>query len=613
MWQALFREHGMSVSRALQYTTSAGTPSQQAVMLACADELDTATRSASDPAKRWLIVSDSSGIGTALAALLRDRGEHCELIPEVALDEPEKMQAAFGTRWPHAALEIVYLGAVDAVVSEDMERNIELCVQAPVRLMKATLHDTRGATHLWLVTRGAQATTHYAPTPAGAQQAMLWGAGRVFSVEHPDSARRLIDLDPTRTPRENAADLLRELLHDDAEDQVAYRSGERFVSRLQHAQAPILESIPARLRSDGSYLITGGFGCVGLEVAKWAAKQGAGHLVLLGRTGVNEDPMRIRAVEEIRASSTHVTVINGDVASPETMERVFALFGKECPELRGVFHAATVQGLVELAQLSHEQIAEMLRPKLQGTWLLHEWTRKRKLDFLIAFSSAASLIGSQRVAHYAAANQFMDNFAYTRRAQGLPMLSANWGVWENVPGSSFYREMGLPPMQSERALQWLSRLTASPRANVMIADVNWKTLKSIYQARRTRPMLSEVGETALAARPAAVSPSIAEMAGEEHENLVEQSVISAAVKVLGFRTGEVPPLDVPLTDLGLDSLMAVDLRNRLQTALGRELPPTIVFDYPTISALTGMLETMLWATNGSQHHDSLHLQDEIRI
>ena len=171
----------------------------------------------------------------------------------------------------------------------------------------------------------------------------------------------------------------------------------------------------------------------------------------------------------------------------------------------------------------------------------------------------------------------------------------------------------MPPMQSAKALEWLSRLTASSHTNVMIADVNWKTLKSVYQARRMRPMLSEVGETATAARSVAAPPSISGTTGQEREQFVEQAVISASAKVLGFRAGEVPPPDVPLTDLGLDSLMAVDLRNRLQTALGRELPPTIVFDYPTISALTGILETMLWATDGSQHHGSLHLQDEIRI
>jgi acyl transferase domain-containing protein/acyl carrier protein len=612
-WQTLFREQGMDVSRALHYQTRAGGSSQQVLMLACSGEADPGAQRVAQDRVRWIVFSDSSGIGTALAALLRDSGEHCELIAEPALDKPESTLEALRMRWPHVALEIVYLGALDAVVPEDLERNIELCMQTPVRMMQATLRDPRGATHLWLVTRGAQATTQYAPTNAGAQQAMLWGAGRVFSVEHPDSARRLIDLDPTRTPEENAADLLRELLHEDVEDQVAYRGGERIVPRLQHAQPPILEGIPGRLRSDGSYLITGGLGYVGLEVAQWAAKQGAGHLVLLGRTGVNEDGARMRAVEGIRASGTPVTVISGDVASPETMEGVFALFGKECPELRGVFHAATAQGLVELAQLSQEQIAEMLRPKVQGTWLLHEWTRKRKLDFLIAFSSAASLTGSQRLAHYAAANQFMDNFAYARRAQGLPMLSANWGVWEKVKGGSFFREMGLPPMESAKALRWLSRLTASPRANVMIADVDWKTLKTVYETRRVRPMLAALGTTPATSGLSASMPLIPAIAGEAHEKYIEQSVISASAKVLGFRAGEFPPTDVPLTDLGLDSLMAVDLRNRLQSLFGRELPPTIVFDYPTIAGLTGMLETMLWAADSGGKRHSITLQDEILI
>ncbi len=619
MWQALFREQGMSVSRALQYESNDGTPSQQAVMLACADELETATRPASNPAKRWLIFSDESGVGVALAKLLRKCGEHCELIPQAEiLGKPDSALQALRQQWADSAFEIVYLCGVDALKFPDVERNIQLCMQLPVRLMQVVAQDTRGTTHLWLVTRGAQATNSYAPATAAAFQAMLWGAGRVFSLEHPENSRRIIDLDPNRTAEQNAADLLKELRHEDIEDQVAHRRGERLVPRLKHAPGTILGSAPERLRAAASYLIVGGLGSVGLEVARWAAKQGAGHLVLLSRSGLAQDGNRTRAVEEIRASGTPVTVISGDVASAETMQRVFALFGSDCPELRGIFHVATTQSVADIAELSEQQIAEMLRPKVLGTCLLHEWTRDRALDFFVAFSSTTALLGSQGMAHYAAANQFLDNFAFSRRAQGLPMLSVNWGAWDQVQdGSSTVtsrlRQMGLLAMKSAAALQWIPKLIASPHANIMIADVNWKTLKSIYQARRIRPMLSEVGETAPAAWPAAAPPPIPKMVGEERENFVEQSVISASAKVLGFRAGEVPPLDVPLTDLGLDSLMAVDLRNRLQTALGRDLPPTIVFDYPTISALTGMLETMLWATEGSQHHDSLHLQDEIRI
>src|SRR5262249_43457136 len=150
------------------------------------------------------------------------------------------------------------------------------------------------------------------------------------------------------------------------------------------------------------------------------------------------------------------------------MSKLFALFGNECPELRGVFHAATVQTFVELSKLSHQQIAEMLKPKVQGTYMLHEWTRNRNLDFFIAFSSTASITGSHRIAHYAAANQFLDNFAYLRRAQGLPMVSVNWGAWERARGSSFVTEMGFLPMPSAKALRWMPQLLATPRANIAI-------------------------------------------------------------------------------------------------------------------------------------------------
>jgi myxalamid-type polyketide synthase MxaE and MxaD len=484
--------------------------------------------------------------------------------------------------------------------------------------MKALSQQERGGANLWLVTRGGQATNSYAPTAAGALQSMLWGVGRVFGLEHPDRYRRLIDLDPNRTPEQTAADLLSELLEEDVEDQVVYRAGERLVPRLRHADKATLKDASTQLRSDSSYLITGAFGGVGRRLTKWAAKAGAGHLVLLSRAGVKSDSRasadeRTRLVEEIRALGIPVTVVAGDVASADDVERVFGLFGRECPELRGVFHVATAQSVVGLAQLSQKQTAEMLRPKVLGASILHEWTKGLNLDFFISFSSTASLTGSQGMAHYAAANQFLDNFAYSCRARGSPMLSVNWGAWQDVEGASYLRKMGLLPMDSVTALGWMPQLISSSRANVMIADVDWKTLKAVYEAHRVRPMLAALGITPATSGPSASMAFIPAIAGEAHEKYIEQSVISASAKVLGFRAGEIPPTDVPLTDLGLDSLMAVDLRNRLQSAFGRELPPTIVFDYPTIAGLTGMLETMLWAADSGGKRDSISLQDEIRI
>jgi acyl carrier protein/NAD(P)-dependent dehydrogenase (short-subunit alcohol dehydrogenase family) len=525
--------------------------------------------------------------------------------------------------WPDSVFEVVYLWGMDTIEFSDLDRAVQLCVQTPVRLMKALAQQERSAIKLWLITRGAQATNNHAPTAAGALQAMLWGVGRVFGLESPDRYRRLIDLDADRSPEEIAADLLGELLHEDVEDQIVHRAGQRLVPRLKRSNNTT-RGVGARLRSDSSYLITGGLESVGRSLTRWAAEAGARHLVLLGHTLPKQDssPLtaeRARFLEELKALDVSVSVVEGDAASTETMARVFGLFGREHPELRGIFHAEMAQGVAELAESSDEQVAEMLRQRILGTSTLHEWTRNRNLDFLIAFSSTSSLLGSLGMTHHAAANQFLDNFAHSRRAQRLSMLSVTWGAWHEMGSASTtaanhpFPQIGLLPMESATALQWMPQLISSSLAHVMITDVDWKTLKAIYEGHRVLPMLTDTESASVISETSTSSPLIPAMAPEERRDFIKQSVISASAKVLGFRAGEVPPVDVPLTDLGLDSLMAVDLRNRLHDALGRKLPPTIVFDYPTISELVSMLETILWVADIDGNRDSLPLQDEIRI
>jgi myxalamid-type polyketide synthase MxaE and MxaD len=316
------------------------------------------------------------------------------------------------------------------------------------------------------------------------------------------------------------------------------------------------------------------------------------------------------------ALGSRLTIIEGDAASSAAMERTFALFGSECHPLRGVFHAATVQSLAGITELSDQQLLEMLRPKVIGTCMLHEWTKNCDLDFFVAFSSTTSILGSSNMAHYAAANQFLDSFARVRHSQNLPMLSINWGAWEQDtadPGFAQLEQMGLLPMEPSLALQSLARLLHSSQSNIMIANVDWKTLKSVYEARRVRPILSDLEYSATTAKPAFIPLSESPVAAQDREISVTESVASAAASVLGFRNGDTPPIDVPLTDLGLDSLMAVDLRNRLQTEFRRELPSTIVFDYPTISGLSAILESMIWVTEGKAFSDANSPHDEIRI
>jgi SAM-dependent methyltransferase/acyl carrier protein len=621
-WEQILREHGMSFTRTLRYEAKNGRQSQQVLMLASVDITEAALRPESG-SRRWLLFSDEIGVGSALGQRLQDRGENVELVYRSSSSEAESALQALRSRWPDDAFEIVYLWGMDVVESTDSDRGIQICAQIPIQLTQALSQPAMGESKLWLVTRGAQAAHVSAPTAGGALQSMMWGVGRVFGLENPDKYRRLIDLDPNGTAADIAEELFGELLHEDSEDQVAHRQGQRFVPRLIHQDDAILGGAPQRLRSDGSYLITSGLGAVGREVTRWAAEAGAGHLVLVSEPELTPDPDqsgddRAEFVEEIRASGTPVTVVAGDASSESTIRRVFGLFGHECPDLRGVFHAGIAQSAAEFAADRTERDADLLRWRILGTEMLHEWTKNRNLDFFIAFSSSVSLLGSQGMPHYAAATQFLDNFAHFRRAQGLPMLSVDWGPWREGESTSSaaisrFRQPGLLPMEPTRALRWMSQLTSLSRATVMIADVDWKTLKAIHESRRVRPMLVDLGSTATTEETSSSSPEIPARTPEKRREFIEQSVISESAKVLGFRVGETPPVDIPLTDLGLDSLMAVDLRNRLHTALGRKLPPTIVFEYPTIAELVGVLETMLWTAEVDGDHDSLALREEIQI
>jgi myxalamid-type polyketide synthase MxaE and MxaD len=430
-----------------------------------------------------------------------------------------------------------------------------------------------------------------------------------------------------------ANQLLEELLADDVEDQTAYRNGERLVGRLQRSKLDHAASTTeTAIRGDSSYLITGGLGGVGLRVAAWVAEQRPGHLVLLSRTGTENDTasfadQRRQAVRELQARGVNVTVVEGDVASPSDMDRLFPRFGTEFPQLRGVFHAATVVSAATLENLTGETIEAMLRPKVTGTLLLHEHTKTLPLDFFLVFSSTTSLLGGKGLAHYAAANQFLDAFAHYRRSLGLPALSVNWGSWDVlrlVPAAEQQRlaEAGLMPMPSEDVLSLFPDLIASPRAQVTIAHIDWNVFKPILEARRFRPILADVGQRPiprevdklLSVSLAAVLDDLIQKQPEDRRQSIAAFVQEQAAQILGFRRGEVPPTDIPLTDLGLDSLMAVDLKNRLQAGLGQSLSATVLFDYPRISEIVALLDTMLWTAHGAGDSEVLTSQkDEIRI
>jgi acyl transferase domain-containing protein/aryl carrier-like protein len=437
---------------------------------------------------------------------------------------------------------------------------------------------------LHIVTRSAQEVTGTEPVRPAA--AALWGLGRTVALEHPELWGGLIDLDPREGGDE---DLLAELGRPSGTG-IAFRDGRRFTARL----VPTGPAAAATFKPEGAWLITGGLGALGLAVARWLVEAGVRHLVLAGRRGAEGlDEAGRHTLDELAAAGTRIDVAAADAADPAALARAVEMAG---PELRGVVHAAGVLDDGVLLRQDRARFERVLAPKASGAWNLHLLTRDLPLDAFVLFSSAAGLLGSPGQGSYAAANAFLDGLACLRRAQGLPALSVDWGLWDG-PGmgtraGARHADRRLSPRQ---ALATLGTLLAGPEGvgpQVAVLPPGW--LEAVPTAPPPPPPRpATTGEAPLAERLARTVPAERPAVLRGH---VEEEVRSV------LRLDPAQPLKPRqgFFDLGLDSLMAVELRHRLQTAVGDRLslPSTLVFDHPTLEALSGFLGEGLLGTSG---------------
>ena len=355
----------------------------------------------------------------------------------------------------------------------------------------------------------------------------------------------------------------------------------------------------AAIRGDGAYLISGGLGGLGLAVARWLVKKGAGQVVLMGRGTPGDEARAI--IAELNGAAAKVGVVRGDVGNAEDVRRVLAgITGGPLP-LRGIIHAAGVLQDGVMVGQEWEAFRRTLTAKLDGTWNLHRLTRDTQLDFFVLFSSISALLGSPGQGNHAAANAFVDSVAHFRRGRGLPALSINWGAWEDIGAAAVHgvadriAGQGMGSFSPADGLRALEMLMASNPVQVAVMPVDWAVFGRQFGGGRLRATLMAELMPAEAPRPMAAAPS-AEPAEERsvrdapvavRDALLRERLRALAARVLGLDSPATLDPDRPLQELGLDSLMAVELRNVMKAALGLDKAPsaTVVFDYPTVNAL----------------------------
>jgi acyl transferase domain-containing protein/acyl carrier protein len=537
--------------------------------------------------RQWTIVGGRK-LGAALAAKLNARGDDAAVVTTDAVD------TAIG---PPA--NVVYLGAqelasqsIDAPAAADAAHR--LACEEPLRWLKASV---AGHGRIWLVTQGAQDQAG-STMPGAVWQAPMWGLGRGFALEHPARWGGLIDL-PDGDPETLAATLVEALDATDPEDQTAWRDGRRLAARLLHAPAP--PGRATRFPGDRTFLVTGGFGGLGLVVARWLVEHGARNIALLGRRRYPE----AEGVRAIEALGARVWSFEADVADEEAMSRVFARLRAESPPLSGVLHAAADLSAAPIADLTGMQVRAMLRPKVHGGLVLERLTRESALEFLVLFSSTTALLGATGLAHYAAANAFLDALAAATDGPRRRVVSVNWGTWDVMrlatdESRRQYREGGLLPMSAAEACDALGRVLADPRPHAIVASIDWGVLKPLHEARRRRPLLAELAEQrqpTIRTPRAGADPTLTVRLGDApaslRRDLLIEFVQQEVAAVLGTVTPSAVPVSTGLFDLGMDSLMAVELKRRLERGVGKPLPATLTFNYPNVGALAGYIDTLL--------------------
>jgi acyl transferase domain-containing protein/acyl carrier protein len=555
-------------------------------------------------AGRWLILPDRLGVAATLAQALRQTGGAAELLP--ATDE-QAMEQALRAALADPCAGVIHMTALDTTLDdstspESLLASQQLLLSSALRIVQS-LSSLSGASvpRLWFVTRGAQAVAQQ--ESANPAQATLWGMSHVVAMEHPELRCTRLDLDPLVEPALLASALVAELRAASLEDQIALRGSRRLLRRLvHHVSTPERDAQGSvTIQAGRTYLVTGGLRGLGLRVAEWLAERGARHLVLMGRSGSGARAQEV--VQRLQSSGVQVVVERGDVALRADVARVLDEIAFRMPPLAGVVHAAGVLDDGVLWAQNWPRFATVMAPKVLGSWHLHQLTRD--LDFFVFFSSGASVAGSAGQGNYAAANAFEDALAWYRQAQGKPAISVNWGPWAEI-GMAAERQIDvqvvrpIAPQDGLAALEFALRAKEAPALSqpvqLAVLATDWTHLLEAGISSRAAPLFVELVEaarrgrsqTGAAAATTATNSSlrdrIREMAPEARAGALQSYLHVEAARVLGF-VPERLDTAAPLSSFGFDSLMAVQLKNRIEADIGAIVPMTQFLQGPSVQQL----------------------------
>jgi acyl transferase domain-containing protein/acyl-CoA synthetase (AMP-forming)/AMP-acid ligase II/pimeloyl-ACP methyl ester carboxylesterase/acyl carrier protein/NAD(P)-dependent dehydrogenase (short-subunit alcohol dehydrogenase family) len=515
----------------------------------------------------WLILADDSGLGEKLASKVNNS----------RLVYWQENLTEFKTILTEKSItKIIYLWGLNIEPKQD---------RAILNLVR-DLFKTGITVPIWLVTKNNTDS-----------EFIIQGMSKAIAVEHPEYWGGIIELDEINNTI-TADYLLTAINNAENEDRLAIKNNNLYTARLQKLDRSI-QNNNLNIAAENSYLITGGWGALGLQVAQWLLAKGAKHLILVGRSQPNSNALKI--IEKLQATAT-IEIKSIDITQLEPVRDLINNYSN----LKGIIHAAGILDDGVLQNQTWEKFEKVISPKVDGAWNLHKATQDLALDFFVMFSSVASLIGSPGQSNYSVANAGLDAIARYRQRQNLPALSINWGPWANtgMAAEKQFQLSGMELINPQTALEQLEVLINSNLTQVGVMSVDWQRLSEQFAYVRTanyfdlvldktKQVEVKIESTAIFAELLAINPT-------ERSNYLTEYLQSAIAQILQVDKQQLSVTD-SLLDLGMDSLMVMEAIDRLKKDLQLMLYPREFYERPKIESLAQYLAVEFSNTHSLPH------------
>lgn len=548
------------------------------------------------PAKprNWLLLADKGGIARKLAQQLRQQNEFCTLLyagtqnqqigdEKFCLNYKDKeswLQAlkSLGTKPIYGVINFWGLDTPRAedLTSVSLEKALEDLCWSSLNLVQSLPCAFSQPPRLWLITRGASPVLP-GESMANLPQITLKAMGKAIALENPEYQCICLDL-PPESELEETNLLLAEICSETRENEVAFRNNQRYIPQL--VQTTQMKLTPISFNPSATYIITGGTGGLGLLLSGWLIEKGAKNLVLLSRSGGN--PGLSEQIETLQAQGAKVTVVKADVCDTQEITAAFKQILASHPPVKGVILAAGFAEDATIPNLDWKLFKKVLLPKTVGAWNIHNLTKDIALDWFVMFSSMSSLLGFAGQTNYVCANSFLDSLAYYRRANNLPALAINWGTWAHVGGATTaavtenMKLLGVNLLPPDLGLQALEYLVQAQATQAAVFQINWSKYLQQFPSQSYPVLLSKQ------AKGSPTSDQQKELKAEQLKTLVQTATPSEAqklviayveakiIRVLGLDANTLE-INASLSELGIDSLTSIHLRNWLRSELKIDL------------------------------------------